>query len=688
MSSAPYGEGRSSSRRFLPPDPKVQEPYRLTPGLAVRVGILGAIALVIFGVLFFRLWSLQILSGPKYLATAQDNQLRTIRVEAPRGAILDRNNRLIVDNTAGRAVKLWVGDMPKQGRYDEIRKLAAVLGVPALELARNVDEHQTQLTDPITVKTGVSFDEVYYLSEHQTDFPGVQVVNTYLRHYPYQSLAAQVLGYVGEVSKDELKQLAGKRYGSEGPMYHAGDKIGQTGVEAAKDDILRGKPGQDQILVDSRGRPRSATEVRREFKPGYAIQLTLDINLQRAAERALRDGIRIARANGQYAANGGAIVALDPTNGAVLALASNPTYKPSIFSGRVDLKKAAPLLDDAAAKAANYPGVDKATLGLYPPGSTWKPITALAAMQEHLLSPYESIQCTPDAKYGLDQHVFKNWDPFVNQPMTLTEALARSCDTYFYAVGDRFYQRGPKTGWSRLQDWARRFGFGAPAGLDIGTEASGLVPTPAWRKSYFSSKKGFTSWDRAWNPGDSILLAIGQKDLTVTPLQMARFYALLANGGKLVTPYVAATVEQLGAKGQTPVPLRQFVHTAPQSGLVDRLAVDVIGQGLYAATHSTNGTSSTVFSSFPVPIAGKTGTAEKVTPLPGYPADHTEDQSWWCGWGPYGETSYAGHGPIVVCAVIENGGHGSTAAAPAALEVFSKWFGVKAQQQTQVVKTD
>ena len=198
---------------------------------------------VVFGTLFFRLWSLQILSGATYLATAQDNQLRTIRVEAQRGAILDRDGRVIVDNTPGRAVKLWVGDLPKRGRYSEIQRLAAVVDVSAVALARNVDAHRGQLTDPITVKTAVHMDQVQYLLEHQADFPGVKIANTYLRHYPYQSLAAQVLGYVGEISPCELKALATKRYSVDEPIYHPGDKIGQAGVEAAKDEILRGRPG-------------------------------------------------------------------------------------------------------------------------------------------------------------------------------------------------------------------------------------------------------------------------------------------------------------------------------------------------------------------------------------------------------------------------------------------------------------
>jgi penicillin-binding protein 2 len=298
-------------------------------------------------------------------------------------------------------------------------------------------------------------------------------------------------------------------------------------------------------------------------------------------------------------------------------------------------------------------------------------------MQEHLLEPYQSLQCTPSATYGLDQQVFRNWDPYVNHSMTLPEALARSCDTYFYQVGYSFYLEGDK-GRSRMQDWARKFGFGATTGIDVGTEESGLVPTPAWRKKAFRS-----DWDKAWNPGDSIQLAIGQKDVSVTPLQMARFYAMIANGGKLVTPYIVSQVETPAPEGQSPVVLRRWAPKPPTPVGIDPAALQVIRDGLYSATHSSFGTSSGVFASFPVAVAGKTGTAEKVVQIPGYPFDHTEDQSWWCGYGP-AQTEVA---RIVVCAVIENGGHGSTAAAPAALRVFETFFGVKASAQT-LVSTD
>jgi penicillin-binding protein 2 len=668
-SSPPYGERRNPSRRFLPPDEKLAAPHRLTPGLAVRVGMLGAVAIAVFGVLFFRLWSLQVLSGDRYLDAAQNNQLRTISLEAPRGPVLDRNGKMIVGNVPGTAVKLWVSDMPKTQRYDMIKRLAAVLDVAPRRLAQEVDDRRGDPLTPITVKTAVHPDQVDYLLEHQADFPGVQIQGTSLRDYEYRALGAQILGYVGEISAEELKSK--RKQG-----YRGGDKIGKAGVESAFDLYLRGKPGLAQIAVDSLGHPQSAVELRRDARPGYAVRLTLDIELQRAAERALRYGIAVAKENKSYNADGGAIVALDPRDGAVRAMASYPTYKPSVYVGRVDPQKIAPLLDDAAAKKANFPGLNRVTQVAYPPGSTWKPVTALAAMQEHLLLPYQSIQCTPTATYGLDKQVFKNWDPYVNRPMTLPEALATSCDTYFYELGNRFY--GTREGRSRLQDWATRFGFGAPTGLDIGSESRDtIVPTPAWRKRHFSS-----SWDRAWNPGDSIQLAIGQKDVTVTPLQMARLYAMIANGGKLVTPYLVSGVEQPGVSGQNdPVVLRQFPPDPPRDVGVDPVALQAVQDGLYAATHSSEGTSSGVFGAYPIPIAGKTGTAEKVVNLPGYPVGHLEDQSWWCGYGPRDDAR------LVVCAVIENGGHGSTAAAPAALRVFEQFFRVKAGAQV-LVKTD
>jgi penicillin-binding protein 2 len=621
------------------------------------VGVIGALVLAMFAVLFFRLWSLQVLSGDRYLAAAQGNQLRLIRVDAPRGTIVDRHGKTIVENVPGTAVKLWVSDLPKHNRFTVVRRLATLLNLEPTRLAKEVDMHGGDPLTPITVKTAVDESKVAYLYEHQADFPGVRVEQTYLRAYPQKTMLAQVLGYLGEISPSELKRKTGAL-----PAYRGGDTIGKTGVESAYDEYLRGKPGEAQILVDSLGRQHRGFELRRAATPGASVRLTIDVGLQRAAERALRFGIATAHENESYQANGGAIVALDPRDGAVLAMASYPTYNPSIYVGRLNPKKVARLLEAKAAERANYPAFNRVTQVAYPPGSTWKPVVALAAMQEHLLSPNEAIQCSPVATYGRDKQEFKNWNPYVNEPMRLIDAIAESCDTYFYEVGNRFYNENR----TRMQEWAERFGFGSPTGIDVGWEQETLVPTPEWRKRHFDS-----DWDRAWNPGDSIQLAIGQKDVTVTPLQMARFYAMIANGGKLVTPYVVSDVEEPGANGQAPVVKQTFAPDPPRPSIVDPYALRVVQDGLYAATHARDGTSSGTFGTYPIPIAGKTGTAEKVVPLPGYPADHLEDQAWWCGYGPSDEAR------IVVCAVIENGGHGGTSAAPAAMKVFERFFGVK-----------
>jgi len=282
-------------------------------------------------------------------------------------------------------------------------------------------------------------------------------------------------------------------------------------------------------------------------------------------------------------------------------------------------------------------------------------------MQERLISPFQTLQCTP--KFEVHGQVFKNWDPFANEPMTLPQALGASCDTYFYNLGYSFYALPPDRG-HPLQGWASRFGFGAPTGVDVGPEQDGLLPTPEWRQSTYTKKTDPCCWqiDRLWKPGDSIQLAIGQKDLLVTPLQMVRFYSLIANGGKLVKPHV---VEAVGKPSPRMAPLNP---PAPEPSNVDPSALAVVRDGLYRATHASYGTATAVFGNFPIAVAGKTGTAEKVVQPPGYARPLLQDQSWWCGYAP------ADKPEIAVCAVIENGGHGGTAAAPAALKVFEHYF--------------
>ena len=641
--------------RFLPPDPRAKIPYRLTPQMVFRIGILGFLVLVAFAILFIRLWALQVLSGTQHLQAAENNQLRTLRIEAARGPIRDCCGRVIVDNEGATAIRVYPSDLPDNGAYGELKRLARILRVPLVDITKQIKEHKGDPVTPATVKEDASEAEVQFLRERNAEFPGVVVEDTSIRRYPFGDLAPQLLGHVGEIAPEQLK---GQH------AYRSGDRIGQGGIEAAFDKFLRGQTGFASLRVDSLGRPTSRAFRDADPIPGHGLKLTLDAKLQRAAQAALVEGIERAVANHNWNANAGAIVALDPRDGAIRAMASFPTFDPEVFVKPGKRQELQQLLDEKSAASSNYPALNRVTSGLYPPGSTFKPVTALAAMQEHILAPYDSIQCT--GQVTMFKQRFNNWNPFVDEPMTLPTALAESCDTYFYELGKRFYQLPPERG-QPLQIWATRFGFGKPTGLDAGLEGSGLVPTFKWKKDTFTAEI-----DRIWKPGDSIQLAIGQKDLQVTPLQMARFYALVANGGKLVTPHVVQAVQQGNARsGPTgqPLTLRRF-SPPPQEVAIDRGALDVVREGLYQATHATNGTSAGIFGHFPVAIAGKTGTAERSITVGDY--TFLMDTSWWCGYGP------ADKAELVVCAVIENGGFGGEAAAPAALRVFESYFNQEA----------
>ncbi len=300
----------TTPRRFLPSDPRVEEPYRLTPQLALRVAILGFLALAIFAVLFLRLWALQVLAGNKYRAQANDNRVRTLQIDALRGPILDRNGRPLVTNVSGTRVELWPADMPKgrTAQRTEVVRLATVTGVPAAEIRRKIKQNAGDPLTPIVVQSGLHADRIAYIDEHQLEFPGVQLADTYLRKYPYQSLAAHILGYVGPITQAEYR--ARKKQG-----YQPTDSLGQSGIEAAYDAYLRGRDGTAQLTVDSRGRPTSSLQLDVLPRPGNALRLTIDVDLQQAAEKALRDGIALAHASGAWAADGGAIVALDPRDG-------------------------------------------------------------------------------------------------------------------------------------------------------------------------------------------------------------------------------------------------------------------------------------------------------------------------------------------------------------------------------------
>ena len=628
------------------------EPYRLTPKVARRVALLGALVVIGFAALLGRLWALQVLAGTHYAARAQANQLRTVRVAAPRGLIVDRSRNVLVTNKAVTSVELWPSGLPKvyARRVAELRALAHITRVNVRQVTRLILERRRagDMLDPVVVRATAPGPMLTYLEERAGDFPGLTLARSFVRRYPHGALAAQLLGYVAQISQQ------------------------RSGVEAQYDAYLRGVAGSARVRVDSLGRPRSDRTLTTQPQPGQ----TVDTGLQLAAQNALQYGIQLAHNNHQWAADGGAIVALNPQDGSILALASSPTYDPAVFTGRVtEHKLAAQGLTPKSALDRNYPSLDRALDGLYPPGSTFKPLTAIAALQEHLVKPYAFYPCTGTyvAPEDLAHRVWHNWDPNVNQGMDLPTALAQSCDTYFYRVGNTFFDLPSDRGQPE-QRWARAFGFGQASGTDMGLMQAGLLPTIGWRHRTYTRASDSCCWqvDRLWKPGDSIQLAIGQGDLLVTPLQMARFYAAIANGGKLVTPHDLLDVENPNG---TIVPTTAPAAPRPIPGL-DPAYLKVVQQGLFEGTHDTFGTSYGVFGNFPVSIAGKTGTAQKIVTLAGYKGE--QDQSWWCGYGPANDPKTPPQ--LVVCAVIENGGEGGTAAAPAAERVFAKFFNVPATQ--------
>ena len=648
MPEIPGGLGSS----FVPGDPRTREPWHVNQQTILRAGILGAIAIALFVTLIVRLWALQIISGNEYLRIAQNNQIRTVRLQAPRGTIIDRNGLVLVGNRISREVWVWYAELPSKGdrptRYTVLKKLAHVLNIRPHRLYREVEEKKNDPLSPVIAKADVNRWQSDYILERADQFPGVEIGSRYVRTYPQGWLAAQTLGYVGSATKAEIKNDSS---GSIKP----GDYVGQTGVEAAFDKALRGTPGVASQRIDSQGRPQSELIANPEPQAGNTVRLTLDANLQSVAQKALKDGIQAARnslCSGCWNANGGAIVALDAKDGSTLALASNPSYSPAVYSGHVTNRKLARWgLTSSTAADANYPAINRTTSGVYPPGSTFKPVTAIAGIQSGVLNPSQNLHCTGELK--VKDHLFYNWDLNANSWINLPTALALSCDTYFYQVALSIYGLPPSYG-EPIQDWARNFGIGRHTGIEIG-DSAGVLPTKKWQRQHHKA-----SQDKVWKPGDSINLSIGQKDLQVTPLQMARLYAAIATG-KLVDPHLLASVERDNRV------LEAGISKAPKEigGSDFSQKLQIIRDGLFMATHVVGvGTSAPIFSSFPVSIAGKTGTAEKWSEQ----YQRYFNQSWWCGYGPTDNPK------LVVCAVIENGGHGGTAAAPAAREVFQQYF--------------
>ncbi|HEY1480677.1 MAG TPA: penicillin-binding protein 2 [Gaiellales bacterium] len=625
---------------FLPSSPEPREQRPQTPQLALRVAVLGTIGLFVFSVLVFRLWALQVLASDTYRARATAQQVKQVSIPAARGDIVDLNGIPLVTNRPSLELQLDPSLVSSSmARHRIILRLAKLLNADPRAIWEDVDR-QVRLDPlaPVTVARDVDRSIVFYLGEHEALYPGVTVVEGEKRTYPNGRLAAHVFGQLSEINAKELTEPAYQG-------YKAGWVIGQNGVEGTYDRWLRGEDGIKRVTIDATGTPLS-DQVVRAARSGYQLRLTISKPVQEAAQAALAAGVRRAAPNG---ADSGALIAMDVKTGAILAMASYPSFDPNWFVSP-DLKKNRSHLRYLET-AKTTPQLNRAIAGLYPAASTFKPFTAIAAVQSGVLpNIYDLIQCGP--QITIAGHTFHNWDPYADSAMTLPTALAQSCDTYFYELGKRIYDEDKQQG-SPEQYWAGQFGFGKTTGIDIAGESPGVVPTKAYREKTYH-----TLVDQQWRPGDSVLLAIGQGDLLVTPLQIAVGYAAIANGGYIVTPHVGQQIED--DSNGTHV-IRNLASNFPRHKItLEPGLLQAIRTGLEAGTHDPQGTSSPVFSNFQIDVAGKTGTAEKT--------------------GEPNTAVFASYAPandpkIAVVVLISKGGHGGSAAAPTALDFYSRYFG-------------
>jgi penicillin-binding protein 2 len=597
-----------------------------------RFAMLGLVVLLVLGSLLVRLWSMQILSGTTYAAQSDNNRTRTITVDTPRGRILDRNGVPLVTN---RAVMQVTGDPTLITDTKVMTRLSTVLGMPVADIKKKLASYKTERLKPRILAVDVPMETVAYLTEHAPEFPGVAVQEGAVRQYPMGSLAAHVLGYTGEISEE---QLAAEKL----PDYRLGDIVGKTGIEAQYDKVLQGEKGFQQLEVDSQGRVKRVVSEGKAI-PGKDVVLTIDSGVQAVTEKALNDALDEAHRLNFTKARAGAAVVLDLRTGEVLAMASAPTYDPNQFIGGIKPDVWASM----TATGSEYPLNNRAIMAVYPPASTFKAVTGMAALQTGLVQAHSAFVCK--GKWTTMGEAWSKWcwDHAGHGNIDFTEGIVQSCDSVFYEIGYRLY----KAKGEPLQAFAKSMGLGIKTGVDLPGEVPGRVPDAAWKKAYNANYPEA----QAWLGGDTVNMAIGQGDLLASPLQMASYYGALGDNGKVVKPHLLKSV--LGADGTSALDAKTEITHDP--GLT---AANLATMKSALVGVTSRGTGKAVFSGFPYQVAGKTGTAQ---------VNNKDDYAWFACYAPANAPRYA------VVVLIEQGGHGGSVAGPAARQILSKLLNVK-----------
>lgn len=632
----------------------------------LRLTVVGIVVLSLFAALTARAIYLQVMDSSAFQVQARDNRVRVVYEPAPRGRILDRADAVIVDNRVANAITLSRDSAAKNPEV--IDRLAALLRIDRKTIESRATDKRFPAFTPIPVIDEAPEEAIVYVREHQEDFPGVDAARVAERAYPNGTTAAHLLGYVGKANQEELDANRGSRLN-----YQPGDEIGKSGVELLYEPWLRGQPGETRLEVDSRNRV-IRTLFHRDPVPGNDVRLTLDLNVQKAAETALQRALDAAHGNydrntgKNFIAPAGAVVVLDPRDGSIRALASNPTYDPASFVGGISTAQYRELTKPEAHSPLN----DRAIGGEYPPGSTFKLATAIAALNSKLLDPRTTINDT--GRYLVkncngDRCVFRNPNEEAHGQVNLARALTVSSDVFFYGLGAQFWTQRATYG-DAIQKEARDLGLGTKPGIGLVGERAGRVPDPATRKALHEQyPKAFTNGE--WRTGDNINLSIGQGELVVTPLQLAQAYAAFSQGGQRFAPRVASEALRNTSKG--PKVEATFAPRPLASAALPAELVGPITAGLRGAVSDSKGTAVNAFAGFPLsqfPVAGKTGTAQ---------VPKKQDTALFAAFAPADSPQWA------IAVVVEEAGFGGTIAAPVARRVFDAVLG-RADEAAAIVQ--
>jgi len=592
----------------------------------IKQRIIGAsiCILLMFSLLFLRLVYLQIIKGEEFRLLSQKNAVRLKSIKSFRGLIFDRNKKLLIDNRPSFNLKIVredSGDIKKI-----VQKISKLIRIPSQELMENISNSgKKAFYKPITLKNNISRDQLAVIEAHKSDLPGIQIDIEPTRYYIYKKTATHVLGYLGEVNKKELQ--SGKY-----PNVRLGDLIGKYGIEKSFQNYLCGKQGGQQIEVDANGR---IIKVLRTIKPvpGFDLNLTLDLDLQFTAEKMLEN-------------KEGAVVAIDPANGDILVMASNPDFDQNDFTGGISTEKWSQLI-----KHPGKPLINKAIQAEYPPASTYKIITSFAALEEKHVDLHTSVLCSGFLKYG--NRKYRCWKKHGHGNMNIIDAITQSCDVFYY-------QAGIKIGVNALAQYAKGCGLGIKTGISFENEKKGLVPTSAWKKKRFN---------RTWQGGETLSIAIGQGFNLVTPLQMAVFIAAVGNGGTLYRPRIVKTIETGDGR------IHKKIDPKINGVLpVSKKTLEIVRTSLFNVVQGSRGTAKKTRLKN-IEISGKTGTAQVFSVKQNEDAIDQEDleyylrdHAWFVCYAP------AKNPVIAISVVIEHGGHGSSVAAPVAGALIEQYI--------------